>query len=83
MPASLSCLARSRRHVADRGAALQVGVLGDQPRALEDLREVALREALALGDHAEAVGAGGLGRRACSRICSGSIIACMGVSASA
>jgi hypothetical protein len=37
-------------------------VLGDQPRALEDLLEVALREALALRDHAEAVRAGGLGR---------------------
>ena len=49
------------RDVADRGAALQVGVLGDQPRALEDLLEVALREALALGDHAEAVRARGLG----------------------
>ena len=51
-----------RRHVADRGAALQVGLLGDQPGALEDLGEVALGEALALGDHAEAVGAGRLGR---------------------
>ena len=30
--------------------------------ALEDLGEVAFGEALALGDHAEAVGAGGLGR---------------------
>jgi hypothetical protein len=50
-----------RRHVADRGAALQVGVLGDQLSALEDLREVALGEPLALGDHAEAVGAGRLG----------------------
>ena len=31
-------------------------------RALDDLLEVALREALALGDHAEAVRARGLGR---------------------
>ena len=36
--------------------------LGDEPHALEELLEVALREALALGDHAEAVRAGGLGR---------------------
>ena len=53
--------ARSDRDVADRGAALEVGVLGDQPGALEDLLEVALRQPLALGDHAEAVRAGGLG----------------------
>ena len=37
-------------------------MLGDQPRPCEDLLEVALRQPLALGDHAEAVGAGGLGR---------------------
>ena len=49
------------RDVADRGAALEVGVLGDELRALDDLLEVALGEALALGDHAEAVGARGLG----------------------
>ena len=36
-------------------------MLGDQPRALEDLLEVALGQALALGDHAEAVRARGLG----------------------
>ena len=48
--------------MADRGAALQVGLLGDQFGALEDLLEVAFGEALALGDHAEAVGAGRLGR---------------------
>ena len=35
-------------------------MLGDQARALEDLLEVALREPLALRDHAEAVRAGGL-----------------------
>ena len=58
-------------------------MLGDEPRALEHLLEVALGQPLALGDHAEAVRAGRLGRRACSRICSGSIIACIGVSASA
>ena len=50
------------RHVADRDAALEVGVLGHQPGALEDVLEVALGEPLALGDHAEAVRAGGLGR---------------------
>ena len=50
------------RHVADRGAAFQVGVLRHQPRTLEDLGEVAFREALALRDHAEAVGARRLGR---------------------
>ncbi len=49
------------RHVADRGAALQVGVLGDQFRPLDDFLEVAFGEALALGDHAEAVGARCLG----------------------
>ena len=43
------------RHVADRGAALEVGVLGHQPGALEDVLEVPLREPLALRDHAEAV----------------------------
>ncbi len=62
IPASRSFVARSRRHVADRGAALQVGLLGDQFRALEDFLEVALGEPLALGDHAEAVRAGRLGR---------------------
>jgi hypothetical protein len=50
------------RHVTDRGAALEVGVLGHEPRALEHVLEVALREALALRDHAEAVRAGRLGR---------------------
>jgi hypothetical protein len=49
-------------HVPDRGAALEVGVLGHQPRALEHLLEVALGQPLALGDHAEAMRAGGLGR---------------------
>src|SRR5207248_5876470 len=52
----------SARHVADRRAALEVGVLGHQPRALQHPFEVALRQALALGDHAEAVRAGRLGR---------------------
>ena len=61
MPGVLQRLGAVDAHVADRGAALEVGVLGDQPRALEDLLEVALGEPLALGDHAEAVGAGGLG----------------------
>ena len=37
-------------------------MLGDQLRALDDLREVALGEALALRHHAEPVGARGLGR---------------------
>ena len=36
-------------------------MLGDEARALEHLLEVALGQALALGDHAEAVRAGGLG----------------------
>ena len=36
-------------------------MLGDEPGALEDLLEVALGQPLALGDHAEAVRAGGLG----------------------
>ena len=49
-------------HVPDRDAALQVRVLGDEPCAGDDLLEVALREALALRDHAEAVRARGLGR---------------------
>ena len=61
MPASRSALRALGRDVADRGAALEVGLLGDQPHALEVLLEVALGEALALGDHAEAVRAGGLG----------------------
>ena len=47
--------------VSDRRAALQVGVLGDQPDALEVLLEVALGQALALRDHAEAVRARRLG----------------------
>jgi hypothetical protein len=50
-----------RAHVPDRGAALEVRVLGDQPRALEHLLEVALGEPLALRDHAEAMRARGLG----------------------
>ena len=62
IPASASLLGALGGDVADRGAALEVGLLGDQPGALEDLLEVALRQALALGDHAEAVRAGGLGR---------------------
>ena len=37
-------------------------MLGDEPRALEHLLEVALGEPLALRDHAEPVRAGGLGR---------------------
>jgi len=49
MPASFSCFA------------LQVRVLGDELRALDDVLEVALRKPLALRDHAEAVRAGGLG----------------------
>jgi hypothetical protein len=49
------------RHVADRGTALEVGVLGDEPGSIEDALEVALGEALALRDHAEAVCARGLG----------------------
>ena len=61
MPASFSCLGPLRGHVADRGAALEVGVLGDQPRALEHVLEVPLGEPLALGDHAEAVRARRLG----------------------
>jgi len=48
-------------HVADRRAALQVGVLRDQPHAIEVLLEVALGEPLSLGDHAEAMRARGLG----------------------
>ena len=36
-------------------------MLGDEPRAVEDLLEVALGEPLALGDHAEAVRARRLG----------------------
>jgi hypothetical protein len=36
-------------------------VLGDEPRALDDLREVTPREPLALGHHAEAVRPGRLG----------------------
>ena len=50
------------RHVADRGAALEVRVLGHEPRALQHPFEVALREPLALRDQAEAVRAGRLGR---------------------
>jgi hypothetical protein len=50
------------RHVADRHAALQVRVLGNEARAREDPLEVTLREPLALGHHAEAVSAGGLRR---------------------
>ena len=61
MPASRSALGPLGRHVADRGAALQVGLLGDQARPFEDLGEVAFGEPLALGDHAEAVRAGRFG----------------------
>ena len=42
-------------HVADRGAALEIRVLGDQARGLEHRVEVALGEPLPLGDHAEAM----------------------------
>ena len=59
-------------------------MLGHQPRAVDDVLEVALGEPLALGDHAEPVRARPPRPRcACSRICSGVIIACIGVSASA
>ena len=58
-------------------------MLCDEPGALEHVLEVALREPLSLGDHAEAVRPRRFGARACSRICSGDIIACIGVSASA
>src|SRR5689334_19697360 len=63
-PASLTAwIVRTRRaHVPHRGAALQVRVLGDELDALEDLLEVALGQALALGDEAEAVRARRLGR---------------------
>ena len=47
--------------VANRGAALEVGLLCDQLRALEDLLKVSPGEPLALGDQAEAVGARRLG----------------------
>jgi hypothetical protein len=48
--------------VPDRHAALQVRVLGDEPRSRDDLLEVALGEPLALRDHAEAMSARRLGR---------------------
>jgi hypothetical protein len=48
-------LGARRAHVPHGRAALEVGVLGHQPRALQHLLEVALGEALALRDHAEAV----------------------------
>src|SRR4051794_4987119 len=51
-----------RAEVADRRAALEVRVLRDEPRALEHAVEVALGEPLALGDHAEPVRPGRLGR---------------------
>jgi hypothetical protein len=37
-------------------------VLGDEPGPFEHLGEVPFREALSLGDHAEAMSARGLGR---------------------
>jgi hypothetical protein len=46
--------------VADRRAALQVRVLGDQPGALQHVLEVALGQPLPLRDHAEAVRPGSL-----------------------
>jgi hypothetical protein len=49
-------------HVPDRRAALQVGLLGHELGALDDVREVALGQPLALRDHAEAVRPGRLGR---------------------
>ena len=58
-------------------------MLGHELRALDDVLEVALREPLALRDHAEAVRAAASAALACSRIWSGDIIACIGVSASA
>jgi hypothetical protein len=48
--------------VPDGDAALEVRLLGDESRPLEDLREVALGQPLALGDHAEAVRPGRLRR---------------------
>ena len=49
------------REVADRNAALEVRVLGDEPCTLRDLLEVTPGKALALGDHAEPVRSRGLG----------------------
>ena len=60
-PASFRAPGAVRRDVADRHAALQVRVLGDEPGADEHLLEVAFREPLSLGDHAEPVRAGRLG----------------------
>lgn len=58
-------------------------MLGHQAGAVEDGLEVALRESLPLRDHAEAVRPAASAARACSRIWSAVIIACIGVSASA
>ncbi len=58
----LERLRARHRHVPDRHAALEVRVLGHEPGAVDDVLEVALREPLPLGDHAEAVRSRGLGR---------------------
>ena len=57
----LERLRARRRDVADRDAALEVGLRGDELRAFDDALEVALGEALALRHHAEAVRARRLG----------------------
>ncbi len=92
---SRRCGARAgcrRRQRASRASAdmwpidaqrFEVGVLGDELRAVQHLLRSRAWRALALGDHAEAVRAAASAALACSRICSGSIIACIGVSASA
>src|SRR3954454_314436 len=49
------------RDMAHRDAALEIRVLGDEPSAAQDLLEVPRRQSLTLRDHAEAVGARGLG----------------------
>ena len=51
-----------RAEMADRDAALEVRLLRDQAHAVDDPAEVALGQPLAGSDHAEAVGAGRLGR---------------------
>ena len=60
-PGLLERLRPVGREVADRDAPLEVRVLGDETSAGQHLLEVTLRQSLALGHHAEAMGPGGLG----------------------
>ena len=76
--------ARAGAHVPDRRAALEVRVLGDQPRARRaPCSKSRLDSPWPWVTMQKRCAPAASAARACSRICSGSIIACSGVSASA